>query len=80
MLFIDTCIFLDVLRAPYRDNIPSDGIAAAIKLIELSEKAPPNIWLVTNETVKGEWYDNISLVKIELEKEVKKLEIQRRKL
>jgi hypothetical protein len=80
ILFIDTCIFLDVLRTPFRDNISSDGIATALKLIELTENTPPNVWLVTNETVRGEWHDNVSLVKLELEKEIKKVEARREKL
>ena len=80
ILFMDTCIFLDVLRTPFRDNISTEGIATTLKLIELTEKTPPNVWLVTNETVKGEWDDNVSLVKLELEKEIKKVEARREKL
>ena len=80
ILFIDTCIFLDILRSPYRDNIHVDAISSALSLIKLAESNPCKAWLLTNEMVHGEWRDNIANVKQELEKEVKKLEHTREQL
>lgn len=80
VLFIDTCIFLDILRSTFRDNIHVDAIAAALSLIKMSESDPTKVWLLTNETVHAEWGDNIVNVKQELEKEVKALERTREKL
>lgn len=80
VLFIDTCIFLDILRSTFRDNIHVDAIAAALSLIKMSEIDPAKVWLLTNETVHAEWGDNIINVKQELEKEVKSLERTREKL
>jgi len=80
ILFFDTCIFLDILRSPYRDNIHVNAISSALSLIKMSEINPDNVCLLTNETVHTEWNDNISNVKRELEKEVIKLEYTREKL
>ena len=80
VLFIDTCIFLDILRSIFRDNIHVDAIAAALSLIKMSESDPTKVWLLTNETVHAEWGDNIVNVKQELKKEVKALERKREKL
>jgi hypothetical protein len=80
ILFIDTCIFLDILRSPYRDNIHVEAISSALSLIKMSESNPCKVWLLTNEMVQSEWRENIANVKQELEKEVKKLEHTREQL
>uniref|UniRef100_UPI001178C83F hypothetical protein n=1 Tax=Crenothrix polyspora TaxID=360316 RepID=UPI001178C83F len=80
ILFLDTCIFLDILRSTFRDNISVDAIAAALSLIKISENSLGKVWMLTNEMVCGEWAENIANVKQELEKEVKKLEYMREKL
>lgn len=80
VIFIDTCIFLDILRSPYRDNIHVDAIASALELIKMSESDPCKVWLLTNEMVHSEWVENIANVKQELEREVKRLEHTREQL
>lgn len=80
LLFIDTCIFLDILRSAYRDNIHVDAISSALKLIKLSQNNPPKIWLVTNETVHREWNENIADVKKDLENEIRNLALMNTKL
>ncbi|GAM08378.1 hypothetical protein OR1_00649 [Geobacter sp. OR-1] len=79
VLFLDTCTILDVIRAPYRESIAVEEINAAKNLIQLSEQSLPGVWLVTNETVHGEWLANVDTVKLELERETKKIERQRSK-
>jgi len=37
ILFIDTCIFLDILRSTFRDNIHVDAIISALSLITEQE-------------------------------------------
>jgi hypothetical protein len=74
ILFIDTCIFLDILRSPYRDNISVNTISSALNLIKMSVSSPCKVWLLTNEMVYIEWKNNIANVKQELEREIKKLE------
>lgn len=80
ILFFDTCIFLDILRSPYRDNINVDAISAALSIIKMSESSSNSVWLLTNETVHTEWEENIANVKQELEKEIKILECKRENL
>ncbi len=80
VLFIDTCIFLDILRSPYRDNIHVDAISSALNLIKMSENKPCKAWLLANETIYNEWEANITSVEQELEREVEKLERIREKL
>ncbi|MCX7067948.1 MAG: PIN domain-containing protein [Methylococcales bacterium] len=74
ILFIDTCIFLDILRSPYRDKISVNAISSALNLIKMSVASPRKVWLLTNEMVHIEWTNNIANVKQELEREIKKLE------
>jgi hypothetical protein len=74
VLFIDTCIMLDVVRSPYRENVEADAARIFEALIQFSKITPPEVWLTTCETVESEWRNNIANVKAELEKEVLKLE------
>ncbi len=80
VLFIDTCIFLDILRSVYRDTIHVNAISSTLDLIKLSQSIPPKVWLMTNQTVHREWNENIADVKKELEKEIKKSALTRDKL
>ena len=80
VLFLDTCTILDVLRAPCRESIAVEEISAAMALIKLSGQTTPGVWLVTNETVHGEWNANLDTVKTELERESKKIERLRSRL
>ena len=80
ILFIDTCIFLDILRSPCRDNISINEISSALNLIKLSKSTPPKVWLLTNEMVRNEWEDNITQVKNDLKREIKKRDIIQEKL
>ncbi|BDV42688.1 hypothetical protein GURASL_16110 [Geotalea uraniireducens] len=80
VLFLDTCTILDVLRAPCRETIAVEEISAALALIRLNGQPTPGVWLVTNETVHGEWTANLDTVKTELERESKKIERLRSRL
>lgn len=80
VLFLDTCTILNVLRAPCRETIAVEEISAALALIRLNGQPTPGVWLVTNETVHGEWNDNLDTVKTELERESKRIERLRSRL
>lgn len=80
VLFLDTCTILDVLRAPCRESIAVEEISAAMTLIRMNGQPTPGVWLVTNETVHGEWTANLDTVKTELERESKKIERLRSRL
>jgi hypothetical protein len=80
VLFLDTCIFLDILRASYREDVSVNAISVAISLIKISKENPAKVWLLTNELVSREWNDNINTVQQDLEKGIKKEELIREKL
>lgn len=80
LLFIDTCLFLDVLRCAYRGCIHTNEVSSSLELMEMSKETPPRVWLLTNETVHGEWNKNITNVTTELEREIKKAEAIRKKI
>jgi len=78
VLYLDTCIFLDIVRAPVRENISSESASLAQELRTRSCTNPRSIWLVTSETVQTEWHDNIDEVKTDVERNIRKLESKRR--
>ncbi|TAF09377.1 MAG: hypothetical protein EAZ77_05030 [Nostocales cyanobacterium] len=80
VLFLDTCIILDIIRSPFRDNISTNEISASLELINKSQLNNRSVWLVTNEIVYTEWKENIETVKIELTEEIKKAELKREKM
>ncbi|MFM6024376.1 MAG: PIN domain-containing protein [Dolichospermum sp.] len=80
VLFLDTCIILDIIRSPFRDNISTNEISASLELINKSQLNNRSVWLVTNEIVYTEWKENIETVKIELTREIKKAELKREKM
>lgn len=78
ILYLDTCVFLDIVRSPVRENIDSNSARVAQSLIERSSSNPRSLWLTTSETVEMEWSENIDGVLQEVEREVRKLESRRR--
>lgn len=80
VLFLDTCIFLDILRASYREDVSVNTISAAISLITISKNTLTKVWLLTNELVSREWNDNIHTVQQDLEKGINKEMLIREKL
>lgn len=75
VLFIDTCIFLDIIRSPIRNSIRNNEVASAISLLELMEKPDPEIFIVINETIKDEWEKNIENTLIDLKREISKISV-----
>jgi hypothetical protein len=80
IIFLDTCIFLDIVRSPIRDEIKLNTVSIAAKLLEMASSCPRQIWLVTSETVEKEWFSNIEQVKSETEKSIRNLQSKRERL
>lgn len=78
MLYLDTCVFLDIIRSAVRENINSSSAKFAQSLIAKSTSNPRSIWLVTSATVEKEWHENVAGVLEEAEREILKLESKRR--
>lgn len=78
ILYLDTCILLDIVRSPVRESIDSNSARFAQSLMGRSSSNPRALWLVTSATVEMEWQENIDEVIKEVEREVLKLESRRR--
>jgi hypothetical protein len=57
VLFLDTCILLDVVRAPMRHS--PDEVRVAQQLRTSIGKSPKTIYLVVGSPTQKEWNDNI---------------------
>jgi hypothetical protein len=77
VLFLDTCILLDVLRTPIRENLDVATIELAQRFCDLSNTTPRRLWLVTSETVLNEWHENVANVKHEVQREILRQEKKR---
>src|SRR5262249_46464798 len=53
ILFLDTCVLLDIIRAPFR-NLPQ-CVEGAVRLEGLSAATPPACTIVVASFVPGEW-------------------------
>ena len=78
IIYLDTCILLDIVRSPIRDNIDSNSAKLAKLLTTRSNPNQRTLWLVTSATVKKEWQENIVEVLEETKREIIKLELRRR--
>jgi hypothetical protein len=57
VVFLDTCVLLDVIRAPRR-NI-STAVQAAIELSTAAQRMPPRVHLVIGFPTPTEWNDHV---------------------
>lgn len=73
ILFLDTCIVLDIVRAPIREAIGVHDIAAVHTLIERATRTPPEVSLVINQQVHGEFLTNIDEVEKDVVRSLKTL-------
>lgn len=78
ILYLDTCILLDLVRSPVREGIDSNSARFAQSLIGRTNSNPRSLWLITSATVEMEWAENIGGVLEEVEREILKLESRRR--
>ncbi|NQZ51858.1 MAG: DUF4935 domain-containing protein [Moritella sp.] len=69
VMFIDTCVFLDIVRVCARDNSNVNTITSAHKLIDMN-----SVWIVISEIVESEWKENIDVVFPETERHLKHLD------
>jgi len=44
VLFLDTCVLLDVIRAPLRDS--AFTVQAAVEVLTAAQRSPPTVYLV----------------------------------
>lgn len=77
VLYLDTCILLDIIRSPIRDTIAADSVQFAKLLLEKLNHNPKSLWLVTSETVALEWEEHADEIVKEVKREILKLESKR---
>lgn len=75
ILFLDTCILLDITRATYR-YLGSGYVQKAVELRTLLASAPPQCALVAASMVPTEWSDNAPKVRDEVRSHLVKIQDQ----
>ena len=65
VLMLDTCVLLDVIRAPQRERL--DTIVAAKRLLDLVRTTPQSLHVVTQAMVVVEWRDSHDGVRADTE-------------
>lgn len=78
VVFIDTCVLLDLVRAPIRESLSAETSNHARDMRARVATTHRTMWLITSETVQTEWNENIENIKAEVEQEISKLESKRR--
>ena len=57
VVFLDTCVLLDVIRAPLRDAATT--VQAAMELLAGAQRLPPTVYLVIGCPTPTEWIDHV---------------------
>ena len=73
VLFLDTCVLLDILRSAHRENIPDATVECACRLRDAIQSSPPLVTLVMASLIPEEWTGNINSVKSELESHLSRI-------
>lgn len=74
LLLLDTCIILDIVRVPIREQMKIHDIKAVHTVIERAVQVPPGISVVISEQVKQEFLENIDKVEDEMNAELQKVQ------
>jgi hypothetical protein len=74
VLMLDTCVLLDIIRAPVRDDVAS--VKAAIRLLSRITANPASVLLVVTSMVMDEWARNSPSVRDEVLVTIHKLNAQ----
>ena len=74
VMMLDTCVLLDIIRAPIRNDVAS--LKAALRLLTRISAAPASIQLVVTYMVMKEWADNSLLVRDEVLGKIRQLNEQ----
>ncbi len=75
VLFLDTCILLDIIRATHR-CLGTGYVSRAVELRDLLTAVPPRCVLVVASMVPAEWNDNASNVRDEIRGHLVKIQDQ----
>ncbi len=73
VLLLDTCLVLDIVRAPVREPITVHDIAAVHTISVRASQSPPALTLVVDEQVLREFQEHIDDVESETVRDLKKI-------
>lgn len=73
VLMLDTCILLDVIRAPYRSDVPNATVARAAELAASCATGDPVARVVVASWVPKEFDENVAKTEDDLEKHCRTL-------
>lgn len=71
-LLLDTCIILDIIRAPIREQIAVQDIAAVHTLLKRATRTPPEVCLIIAEQPQREFLEHFDSIERETAAELKK--------
>ncbi len=57
LVFLDTCVLLDIIRAPLRDAAAT--VQAATELSTGAQRLPPTVYLIIGFPTPTEWNDHV---------------------
>jgi len=66
VVFLDTCVLLDVIRAPIRETLPIGTVEAASRLALALSQPQGNVGVVVGSLVGQEWHDHFKSVNDEV--------------
>lgn len=73
VLFLDTCLLLDVVRAPVRANIGTHDISAVLTLNARRTATLPSLQFAVTQQVKDEYAEHIDAIEMETARLLEKL-------
>jgi len=74
VLCVDTCVLLDLIRGPTREQFNDKHAEAALNLLGRVEAASPTLTLLIAEQVERELNDNAASVLADSERQIKKVD------
>jgi hypothetical protein len=73
LLFLDTCLLLDVIRAPVRENIGTHDVHAVLTLNERRNASPASLQFAITQQVKDEYAEHVDAIEAETVRSLDKL-------
>lgn len=73
VLFLDTCLLLDVIRAPVRENIGTHDVHAVLTLNARRNASPPSLQFAVTQQVKVEYAEHVDATEAETARSLDKL-------
>lgn len=73
ILLLDTCLLLDIIRAPVRENIRPHDVAAILTLVTRQTTSPSSFLFAVTQQVKDEYAVHVDAVEQETARALEKL-------